>query len=255
MQTTIIDSKGVVSSGRETVPVTETEALTNATQAVEEQPAETCEAEVPAQEVEEIDAAKPEPKPAATVKKPAKKEPDPNPVIEDPYEWHKCTITVVRALLPDGTVSVSVLNHKDEPIVRTFPKADALLSDDIEQVAETMRTIWKDITISTTLAFLPVANETDERTVVISTRPGSDTPVVNAVKESELILPASITQMLDELKSALPARALAKLDKDAKARKPSVTNKTAKTKPGTLTSKKPVAPSKPNPHQNNLTLF
>jgi hypothetical protein len=206
-------------------------------------------------EVEEIDSAKPEPKPAATAKKPAKKEPDPNPVIEDPYEWHKCTITVVRALLPDDTVSVSVLNHKDEPIVRTFPKADALLSDDIEQVAETMRTIWKDVTISTTLAFLPVANETDARTVVISTRPGSDTPVVNAVKESELILPTSITQMLDELKSALPARALAKLDKDAKARKPSVTNKTAKTKPGTLTSKKPVAPSKPNPHQNNLTLF
>jgi hypothetical protein len=184
-----------------------------------------------------------------------KKEPDPNPVLEDPYEWHKCTITVVRALLPDGTVSVSVFNHKDEPIVRTFPKADALLSDDIEQAAETMRTIWKDVTISTTLAFLPVANETDERTVVISTRPGSDTPVVNAVKESELILPTSITQMLDELKSALPARALAKLDKDAKARKPSVTNKTAKTKPGTVTSKKPVAPSKPNPHQNNLTLF
>lgn len=252
MQTTIIDRKGVAGSGSETVPVTE--ALANETQAVEEQSAETCEAEAPAQEVEEIDSAKPEPK-AVPAKKPAKKEPDPNPVIEDPYEWHKCTITVVRALLPDGTVSVSVLNHKDEPIVRTFPKADALLSDDIEQVTETMRTIWKDVTISTTLAFLPVANETDERTVVISTRPGSDTPVVNAVNESELILPTSITQMLDELKSALPARALAKLDKDAKARKPSVTNKTAKTKPGTLTSKKPVAPSKPNPHQDNLTLF
>jgi hypothetical protein len=254
MQTTIIDSKGVAGSGSETIPVTETEALANETQAVEEQSAKTCEAEVPAQEVEEIDSAKPEPK-AVPAKKPVKKEPDPNPVLEDPYEWHKCTITVVRALLPDGTVSVSVLNHKDEPIVRTFPKADALLSDDVEQVAETMRTIWKDVTISTTLAFLPVASETDERTVVISTRPGSDTPVVNAVKESELILPTSITQMLDELKSALPARALAKLDKDAKARKPSVTNKTAKTKPGTLTSKKPVAPSKPNPHQNNLTLF
>jgi len=129
MQTTIIDSKGVASRGSETIPVTETED----TSAVEEQSTEMCETESAAQEVEEIDSAQPEPKPAATVKKPAKKEPDPNPVIEDPYEWHKCTITVVRALLPDDTVSVSVLNHKDEPIVRTFSKADVLLGEDIEQ--------------------------------------------------------------------------------------------------------------------------
>jgi len=251
MQTTIIDSKGVASRGSETIPVTETED----TSAVEEQSTEMCETESAAQEVEEIDSAQPEPKPAATVKKPAKKEPDPNPVIEDPYEWHKCTITVVRALLPDDTVSVSVLNHKDEPIVRTFSKADVLLGEDIEQTVAAIRTIWKDTTISTTLAFLPVTNETDERTVVISTRPGSDTPVVNTVKESKLFLPSSITQMLDELKLALPARALAKLEKDAKAKKPSMMNKTAKTKPGTTATSKPTVSSKPETAKDQMKLF
>ena len=216
-------------------------------------------AETPAakQAVEEIDSAKPEPK-SVLAKKPAagkKKDPDPNPVIEDPYEWHKCTITIVRTTLPYDTVSVSVLNHKDEPIVRTFPKADVLLSDDIEQTVDAMRTIWKDTTISTTLAFLPVANETDERTVVISTRPGGDTPVLKTVKESQLVLPPPITQMLDELKSALPARALAKLEKDAKAKKPSVMNKTAKTKPGTSATSKPAASSKPETAKDQMKLF
>jgi len=209
------------------------------------------------QAVEEIDSTKSELKPVSA-KKPAtskKKEPDPNPVIEDPYEWHKCTITIVRAALPDDTVSVSVLNHKDEPIVRTFPRADVLLSDDIERTVGAMRTIWKDSTISTTLALLPVTNETDERTVVVSTRPGGDTPVLNTIKESELVLPTSITQMLEELKSALPARALAKLEKDAKAKKPSVMNKTAKKKPGTSPTSKLAASGKPETAKDQMKLF
>jgi hypothetical protein len=184
-----------------------------------------------------------------------KKEPDPNPVTEDPYEWYKCTITIVRAALPDDTVSVSVLNHKDEPIIRTFPKAVVLLSDDIERTVGAMRSIWKDTTISTTLAFLPVANETDERTVVISTRPGGDTTVLNTTKESELVLPPPITQMLDELRSALPARALAKLEKDARAKKPTMMNRTAKTKPGTTATSKPAASNKPETAKNQMKLF
>ena len=67
--------------------------------------------------IEEIDTA---PKPiAASPAKPGaiqkREEPPPNPLLLDPYEWERCTITVGYSLLPDGTVSVSVHNHKDEP--------------------------------------------------------------------------------------------------------------------------------------------
>jgi len=61
--------------------------------------------------------------------------------------------------------------------------------------------------------------------------------------------------MLDELKLALPARALAKLEKDAKAKKPSMMNKTAKTKPGTTATSKPAVSSKPETAKDQMKLF
>lgn len=254
MKTTIIGSDGVQSEGEEQIPFAEPES----DQAVSE-PGENGtddEVETPAQEqeVEEIETA---PKATPTIKPASskKKEPDPNPVIEDPYEWHRCTITVARSLLPDGSVSVSVLNHKDEPIVRTFSREETLLRDDIERTIDQIRAIWKDVTITTTLAYLPVADDTEDRVVIISTRHGADTPVVLPAKETEIVLPPAISRMLDELKAALPARAMAHLEKEAKANAPSVTNKPSKVTKKPTSAKKPVVSSKPAPHQDNLKLF
>src|SRR5512139_3615028 len=93
-------------------------------------------------EIEEIDT---EPK-TATQAKPVtvqrREEPPPNPLLLDPYEWDRCTITVGYSLLPDGTVSVSVHNHKDEPIVKIFPAIDVPMPEEISGVMNRLQTIW-----------------------------------------------------------------------------------------------------------------
>jgi hypothetical protein len=143
------------------------------------------------------------------------KKEDPNPLLLDPYEFDKCTITIVYTCVGDQQASVSIHNHKDDPIVKTFPLAEVPLPEQIEGVMSRLLEIWPDGKISATMVLLPAEGEA-ERKMVVSIRASSDTPIVQSGPASEYPLPAPITAMLDELKELLPARAMKKIEKEAK---------------------------------------
>ena len=145
----------------------------------------------------------------------AEKKGDPNPLLLDPYEFDQCTITIVYTRVGDQQASVSVHNHKDDPIVKTFALAEVLLPEQIDGVMKKLLEIWPDGKVSATMVLLPVEGEA-ERKMVVSVRAGGDTPIVLSGPASELPLPAPITAMLDELKELLPARAMKKIEKEAK---------------------------------------
>src|SRR5687768_10998867 len=92
-----------------------------------------------------------------------REEPPPNPLILDPYEWDQCTITVGYSLLPDKKVSVSVHNHKDEPIVKEFPVDEVPLPEKISGVMETLQTIWPASPVNATVVLLPKPENAPER--------------------------------------------------------------------------------------------
>jgi hypothetical protein len=148
-------------------------------------------------------------------KRVAEKKEDPNPLLLDPYEFDQCTITIIYTHVGDQQASVSVHNHKDDPIVKTFPLAEVLLPEQVEGVMKKLLEIWPDGKVSATMVLLPGEGEA-ERKMVVSVRAGSDTPIVLSGRTSELPLPAPITAMLDELKELLPARAMKKMEKEAK---------------------------------------
>jgi hypothetical protein len=182
----------------------------------------------PLQEVEEIessDAMKPSPSLAKVAKRDG---PTPNPLLEDPYEWERCTITIRYSVLPDHTVSVSVHNHKDEPIVRTFSEAEISLPGRISDVMAMLRTIWPTSAISATMALMPKPADATERVVVTSIRAGGDTPIVQTDVEGNLAFPAQIKQMLDKLKATLPGRALKFIEKSAKTKAASLSKVSSK---------------------------
>jgi hypothetical protein len=201
------------------------------------------ESETPAalEVIEEIDTA---PKaqvakalPAKAVTKPAsdkREEPPPNPLLLDPYEWDKCTITVGYSLLPDKKVSVSTHNHKDEPIVKEFPVEEVPLPEKISSVMATLQTIWPTSPVKATVVLLPKPDNAVERPIVASVRVSTDTPIMQEGVESNLPFPAPIVAMLEELKVLMPDRALKNIEKNAKAKtampvKP--TGKSATSKP------------------------
>jgi len=198
---------------------------------MEEIVAEATELETPAAApaIEEIDTA---PK-LATQAKPVpaakREEPPPNPLLLDPYEWDRCTITVGYSLLPDGTVSVSVHNHKDEPIVKTFPAAEVPLPGKISEVMHRLQTIWPASPVNVTVVLLPKQDETDERCIIASVRVANDTPIVQEGVESNLPFPVPILAMLDELKALIPERGLKNIEKNAKTKATTVTKPAAKT--------------------------
>ena len=148
-------------------------------------------------------------------KRVAEKKEDPNPLLLDPYGFDQCTITIVYTRVGDQQASVSVHNHKDDPIVKTFPLADVPLPGQVEGVLKKLLEIWPDGKVSATMVLLPVEGEA-ERQLVVSVRAGGDTPIVLSGSASELPLPAPITAMLNELKELLPARAMKKIEKEAK---------------------------------------
>lgn len=172
------------------------------------------------QSIEEIDSSPTTVKPSKPALKTSTKQEEliPNPLLEDPYEWDQCAITVVYALLPDQTVSVSVHNHKDEPLVKSFAATEVPLPENISGVIRMLRDLWPDSTISATAVLMPKPAESAERALVVSVRAGNDTPIVQAGLESNLPFPAPIDMMLDELKAVLPARALKRIEKDAKTK-------------------------------------
>lgn len=181
---------------------------------------------------DESPAAKTQPK-----KRAAEKKEDPNPLLLDPYEFDKCTITIVYTCVGDQQASVSIHNHKDDPIVKTFPLAEVPLPGQIEGVMSKLLEIWPDGKVSATMVLLPIEGET-ERKMVVSIRAGNDTPIVQSGPASEFPLPAPITSMLDELKELLPTRAMKKIEKEAKEK--------SRTDPQTAASKTTPA-TKPAP--------
>src|SRR5688572_20100268 len=212
--------------------------------------------------IEEIDTApkaqvaKALPGKAVTKAAPYKREePPPNPLILDPYEWDKCTITVGCSLLPDKKVSVSVHNHKDEPIVKEFPVDEVPLPEKISGVMETLQTIWPASPVNATVVLLPKPENAPERPIVASVRVSTDTPIVQEGVESNLPFPTPIIAMLEELKALMPERALKNIEKNAKAKTATTVKPASKS-----TASKPVATlsapaASKNVRKDQMTLF
>ena len=222
---------------------------------LEEAQVEIQEAVAATTDVEEIDSSTSVIKPGnPSSRTNAKKdEPVPNPLLDDPYEWDQCTITVVYVLLPDQTVSLSIHNHKDEPIVKTFAALEVPLPEKISSVMATLQAIWPDSTASATMVLMPKPADATERTIVVSVRAGNDTPIVQTGVESNLPFPTPINIMLDSLRALLPTRALKRIEKDAK------TKISPSTKPMAKTASKPaIRPTTVVPagvKKSQLTLF
>ena len=160
------------------------------------QPPEEVESEAPPEDIEEIDTApkaqvaKALPGKAMAKAAPYKREePPPNPLLLDPYEWDQCTITVGYSLLPDKKVSVSVHNHKDEPIVREFPVEEVPLPEKISDVMATLQSIWPTSPVNATVVLLPKPENAPERPIVASVRVAADTPIVQEGVEIQSPLP------------------------------------------------------------------
>ena len=213
-------------------------------------------------EVEEIDTAPQAQTSKAISGKSAAKsapyireEPPPNPLLLDPYEWDKCTITVGYSLLPDKKVSVSVHNHKDEPIVKEFPVEDVPLPEKISGVMAALQHIWPTCPVNATVVLLPKTESAPERPIIASVRVSTDTPIIQEGIESNLPFPAPIIAMLEELKALMPERALKNIERHAKAR----TDTTVKLASKSTASKSAATVSAPaaNKHerQNQMTLF
>lgn len=195
--------------------------------------------------------------PGKAVTKPARvhEEPPPNPLLLDPYEWDKCTITVGYSRLPNKKVSVSVHNHKDEPIVKEFPLEEVPLPEKISEVMATLQNIWPTSPVNTTVVLLPKSENAQERPIIASVRVSTDTPIMQEGVESNLPFPAPIIDMLEQLKALMPERALKNIEKNAKAKTP-VKVKTA----GKATAPKAAAPASTpaaskNIKKSQLTLF
>lgn len=206
-------------------------------------------------DIEEIDAVAPALKSSKPTSRVADKkdEPPANPLLLDPYEWDQCTITVVYALLPNQTVSVSIHNHKDEPIVKTFATTEVPLPEKISGVMATLQAIWPASMVTATVVLMPRPADAMERTIVVSVRAGNDTPLVQTGVESSLPFPHRIIAMLDELKALLPTRALKRMEKDAKTKISSATKTVAKTTSQAVKKPTMVAPVAVNKTQ--LSLF
>jgi len=233
--------------GPETV---ETEATTQPPTKVESETSAALEV------IEEIDTA-PKAQVAKAVTKSSYKheEPLPNPLLLDPYEWEQCTITVGYSLLPDKKVSVSVHNHKDDPIVKEFPAEEVPLPEKISQVMATLQSIWPTSPVNAAVVLLPKPENAPERPIIASVRVSTDTPIVQEGVESNLPFPAPIVAMLEELKALMPERALKNIEKNAKAKTDTtvkLANKSTASKPAATVS----APAaNKNVRQNQMTLF
>lgn len=215
-------------------------------------PAEESETSAAPEVVEEIDTA-PKTQAAKAVTKPAK--PPPNPLLLDPYEWDKCTITVGYSLLPDRKVSVSVHNHQDEPIVREFPLEEVPLPPKISSVMAALQGIWPASPVNAAVVLLPKPDIAAERPIIASVRVSTDTPIVQEGVESNLPFPAPITAMLEELKALMPERALKNIEKNARAKTDTTVkpgSKSAASRPAASVSASDI---NKNVRQNQMTLF
>jgi hypothetical protein len=159
------------------------------------------------------------------------------------------------SLLPDKKVSVSVHNHKDDPIVREFPVEEVPLPEKISGVMASLQSIWTTSPVNAAVVLLPKPENAVERAIIASVRVSTDTPIVQEGVESNLPFPAAIVAMLEELKALMPERALKNIERNAKAKIATTvqpTSKAAASKPASSVSA--VAANK-NVRQNQMTLF
>jgi hypothetical protein len=208
--------------------------------------------------IEEIDTAPKFPVAKALPGKPVsykREEPPPNPLLLDPYEWDQCTITVGYSLLPNQKVSVSVHNHKDEPIVKEFPAEEVPLLEKISGVMAGLQSIWPTSPVNATVVLLPKPDCATERPIIASVRVSTDTPILQEGVESNLPFPALIVAMLEELKALIPERALKNIEKNARTKTATTVKpagKSTASKPATTAS---VPAASKNIRQNQMTLF
>jgi hypothetical protein len=123
---------------------------------------------------------------------------------------------------------VSVHNHKDDPIVKTFPAADVPLPEKISGVMYQLQAIWPTSPVNVTVVLLPKQDEAEERSIIASVRVSTDTPILQEGVESNLRFPTPITAMLDELKALMPERGLKNIEKNAKTKTAAVPRHTSK---------------------------
>jgi len=216
----------------------------------------------PLEAIEEIDTA---PKvqiakalPGKAVTKPApykREEPTPNPLLLDPYDWEKCTITVAYSLLPNKKVSVSVHNHKDEPIIKEFPVEEVSLAEKISGVMATLQSIWPTSPVNATVVLLPKPDNAPQRTIVASVRVSTDTPIVQEGVESNFTFPAPILSMLEELKALMPERALKNIEKNAKAKTATTVKPAGKSTVSKSATTVNASAANKNVRKNQMTLF
>ena len=183
-----------------------------------------------------------------------REEPPPNPLLLDPYEWDKCTITVGYSLLTDKKVSVSVQNHKDDPILKEFRVEEVPLPEKISGVMATLQSIWPTGSVNATVVLLPKPENAPERPIIASVRVSQDTPIVQEGVESNLPFPAPIVAMLEELKALMPERALKNIEKNAKAKTAISVKPVSKTASKPATSISASAANK-NVRKDQMTLF
>ena len=196
--------------------------------------------------------------PEKAMTKPAphkREEPPPNPLLLDPYEWDKCTITVGYSLLPDKKVSVSVHNHKDDPIVTEFPAEEVPLPEKISQLMATLQSIWPTSPVNAAVVLLPKPDHAPERPIIASVRVSTDTPIVQEGVESNLPFPAPIVAMLEELKVLMPERALKNIEKNAKPKTSTPVKPVSKSKASKPATSVSVPAANKNVHKDQLTLF
>ena len=196
--------------------------------------------------------------PGKSVTKPApykREEPLPNPLLLDPYEWDKCTITVGYSLLPDKKVSVSIHNHKDEPSVREFHVEEVPLPEKISSVMAALQSIWPTSPVNATVVLLPKPENAPERPIVASIRVSTDTPIVQAGVESNLPFPAPIVAMLEELKALMPESALNNIEKNATAKTATMIKLSSKSMASKPAATVNALAANKNVRQNQMTLF
>jgi len=130
-----------------------------------------------------------------------------SPLLNDPYVWDQCAITVEYILLPNKIVQVGVRNHEDRPIEKVFAAAEVPLSGLIgNMLAEIYKKKQPNANLYVVIVLLPKLPDQDKRLVTVSVWAGFDAPNVECITEANLSLPGPINAMLDELKILLPAR-------------------------------------------------
>ncbi|SRR6266498_2041073 len=163
-----------------------------------------------------------------------------SPLLNDPYVWDQCTITVEYVLLPNKTVQVSVRNHDARPVEKEFAANEVPLSGLVgNMLAEIYKKKQPNTNLYAVIVPLPKLPDQDERLVTVSVWAGFDAPNVECTTESNLSLPEPINAMLDELKILLPARGGKQIDGSCASNRQMIIRPPSRREQSIATPKKP----------------